>query len=185
MFIIPESLFTMPGIRVHVRLESVFTITRNTQHDTSPAPAAARRSGAVRRPSSCASVSSRVSPDTGPRARETCPPDTRPASLSRGPPPRRPVPARGEPPPGPWPSPGGSKVNLVFQDSGIAGKKEPARSVRLWELWDAAGVPSPCGNPRGWRISTRTTVSTALFACSRNEAGSSRHWSPGPVSSVL
>ena len=30
MFIIPESLFTMPGIRVHVRLESVFTITRNT-----------------------------------------------------------------------------------------------------------------------------------------------------------
>ena len=31
MFIIPESLFTMPGIRVHVRLESVFTITRNTQ----------------------------------------------------------------------------------------------------------------------------------------------------------
>ena len=30
LFNIPESLFRIPGIRVHVRLESVFEIVRNT-----------------------------------------------------------------------------------------------------------------------------------------------------------
>ena len=31
VFNIPESLFRIPGIRVHVRLESLFKIVRNTQ----------------------------------------------------------------------------------------------------------------------------------------------------------
>ena len=43
VFTFPESVFNLPGMRVHLRPESVFKIVRNTQ----PAPPEPRSSGAA------------------------------------------------------------------------------------------------------------------------------------------